>query len=147
MRHDLIPVRQIIIDKRLSRTAHNQARTMNIYKKVLLSTCLLFVAQAGLACDYPSDRVKIPNGNTTSKEDLLAAQRGVKTYLAALLTYRECIVEEEKLARLAMEDLAPEVEEQREEVLNKKYNASVDDEERLAAEFNSAVQDYNKQKK
>jgi len=120
---------------------------MNIYKKVLLSTCLLFVAQAGLACDYPSDRVKIPNGNTTSKEDLLAAQRGVKTYLAALLTYRECIVEEEKLARLAMEDLAPEVEEQREEVLNKKYNASVDDEERLAAEFNSAVQDYNKQKK
>ena len=67
--------------------------------------------------------------------------------MAALATYRECIVDEEKLARLAMEDLAPEVEEQREELINKKYNASVEDEERVAAEFNAAVQDFNKSKK
>lgn len=120
---------------------------MNIYKKVLLSTCLLFAAQTSFACDYPSKRVKVPNGSTTNKEELLAAQKEVKVYLTALITYRECIVEEEKLARLAMENLAPEVEQQREEVLNKKYNASVDDEERLAAEFNAAVQDYNKKKK
>ena len=120
---------------------------MNKYKNVFLSTSLLFAAQAAIACDYPSDRVKIPNGSTTSKEDLLAAQNGVKAYMADLMTYRECIVEEEKLARLAMENLAPEVEQQREEVLDKKYNAAVEDEERLAAEFNAAVQDYNKQKK
>lgn len=120
---------------------------MNIYKKVFLGTCLLFAAQATLACDYPSNRVKIPNGGTTSKDELLSAQKEVKVYLGELVTYRECIVEEEKLTRLAMENLAPEVEQQREEVLNKKYNASVEDEERLAAEFNVAVQDYNKQKK
>jgi hypothetical protein len=135
------------INKRLARTAHYKATIMNTYNNVLLSTCLLFVAQAGFACDYPSERVVIPNGSTVSKEDLLAAQVGVKSYLAALLTYRECIVEEEKLARLAMENLAPEVEQQREDLLNKKYNASVEDEERMAAEFNAAVQDYNKQKK
>jgi hypothetical protein len=120
---------------------------MNTYKKVLLSTCLLFAVQAGFACDYPSKRVVIPNGSTVEKEDLLAAQRGVKAYLTELLAYRECIVDEEKLARLGMEDLTPEAEQQREEVLNKKYNASVEDEERLAAEFNSAVRDYNSQKK
>ena len=120
---------------------------MNIAKNVCISICLLFAAQAGLACDYPSERVKIPNGSTTSKEELLSAQKDVKVYMAALATYRDCIVEEEKLARLAMEDLAPEIEQQREELLNKKYNAAVEDEERVAAEFNVAVQDYNKNKK
>lgn len=120
---------------------------MNVSNKVFISICLLFAAQPGLACDYPSERVSIPNGSTTSKEELLAAQQNVKAYMAALATYRECIVDEEKLARLAMEDLAPEVEEQREELINKKYNASVEDEERVAAEFNAAVQDFNKSKK
>lgn len=120
---------------------------MTRFNTVFFSVCLLLVANAGFACDYPSNRATIPDGATAAKEDLLAAQRDVKAYLAELVTYRECIVEEEKLARLAMEDLAPEVEQQREEILNKKYNASVEDEERVAAAFNSAVQDYNKQKK
>lgn len=120
---------------------------MNITKTVFISICLLFTAQTSLACEYPSERVKIPSGSTTSKEELLAAQKGVKVYMTSLATYRDCIVEEEKLSRLAMEDLAPEVEQQREELLNKKYNAAVEDEERVAAEFNSAVQDYNKSKK
>ena len=124
-----------------------KAITMNILKTGFISICLLFAAQTSLACEYPSERVKIPNGGTTSKEELLAAQKAVKVYMAALATYRDCIVEEEKLSRLAMEDLAPEVEQQREELLNKKYNAAVEDEERVAAEFNVAVQDYNKSKK
>jgi len=113
--------------------------------RLFVAIGLLFSAQAGFACDYPSERVSIPNGGTTTKEELLTAQKNVKTYIAALATYRDCIVTEEKLARLAMEDLAPEVEQQREEMLSKKFNATVEDEERVAAEFNAAVQDYNKQ--
>jgi len=119
---------------------------MTRFNTIFFSICVLFFADAGFACDYPSNRATIPNGATAVKEELLAAQRDVKAYLAELIAYRECIVEEEKLARLAMEDLTPEVEKQREEILNKKYNASVEDEERVAAAFNSAVQDYNKQK-
>jgi len=96
-----------------------------------------------MACDYPSERASIPRGDV-SKEELLAAQRSVKAYMAALTEYRDCIVEEEKLARLAMADLAPEVEQQREEMLNKKFNAAIEDEERVAAKFNEAVQAYKK---
>ena len=110
--------------------------------KVFIIICLLFAAHAGLACDYPSNRATIPNGSTTTKEELLEAQKGVKSYMAALTAYRDCIVEEEKLARLAMENLAPEIEQQREEMLNKKYNAAVEDEERVAADFNTAVQAF-----
>jgi hypothetical protein len=120
---------------------------MNTFNKALFGVLILLVANAGLACDYPSERVNIPAGDAVDKEALLAAQASVKTYMATLATYRECIVEEEKLARLAMEDLSPEVEQQREELLNKKYNAAVEDEERVAAQFNAAVQDYNKNKK
>jgi hypothetical protein len=118
---------------------------MKNFNKLFITIGLFFSAHAGFACDYPSDRVSIPNGSTTTKEELLTAQKNVKSYIAALATYRDCIVNEEKLARLAMEDLAPEIEQQREEMLNKKFNASVEDEERVAAEFNVAVQDFNKQ--
>jgi hypothetical protein len=43
---------------------------------------------------------------------------------------------------LAIEDLEPEVEQQREEMLNKKYNAAVDDQERVAASFNTELRAF-----
>ena len=84
----------------------------------------------------------IPNGGTATKEDMLEGQREVKAYVAAMEVYLECIVEEEKTARAAIEDLQPEQEQQREEALNKKYNAAVDEMERVAAQFNAEVQAY-----
>lgn len=84
----------------------------------------------------------IPNGGTATKEDMLEGQRGVKKYVADMEIYLECIVEEEKVARAAMEDLQPEDEQQREEAINKKYNAAVDEMERVAAQFNAEVQAY-----
>lgn len=102
---------------------------------------LFCASQGALACDYP-DRVSVPSGGTASKDDMLTGQKDVKKFVADMEVYLECIVEEEKLARLAMEDLAPEVEQQREEVLTKKYNAAVEDMEKVAAQFNTEVQAY-----
>ena len=73
---------------------------------------------------------------------MLQGQRGVKAYGAEMEIYLECIVEEEKAARAAIEDLQPEDEQQREEAMNKKYNAAVDEMERVAAQFNAEVQAY-----
>lgn len=84
----------------------------------------------------------IPNGGTATKEDMLEGQRGVKTYVAAMEVYLECIVDEEKAAMAAMEDMQPEDEQQRADAMNKKYNAAVDEMERLAAQFNAEVQAY-----
>ena len=56
--------------------------------------------------------------------------------------YLKCIVEEERQARDALPDLTPEIEQEREDVLNKKYNAAVDEMERVAAQFNAEVQAY-----
>jgi len=114
---------------------------MKNFIKLICSVSLLFGVQSALACDYP-DRVKIPNGTTATKEDMLNGQRGVKTFMADMEVYLECIVDEEKMALAAIDDISPEDEQQREEMVNKKYNAAVDEMERLAAQFNVEVQAY-----
>ncbi len=102
---------------------------------------LFFSAQASSACNYPQ-RVDIPNGNTASQDEMIGGQGEVKQYVAAMEAYLECILEEEKAARAAIEDLTPEVEQQREDMLTKKYNAAVDEMEKVAANFNTEVQAY-----
>ncbi len=82
------------------------------------------------------------NGTTATKEDMLEGQRGVKKFVTAMDLYLECIIDEEKMARALVEDLSPDDEQQREDLLNKKYNAAVDEMERLAAQFNVEVQAY-----
>jgi hypothetical protein len=114
---------------------------MKNFIKLICCISLLFGAQSAFACDYP-ERVQIPNGTTATKEEMLDGQRGVKTFMADMEVYLECIVDEEKMALAAIEDISPEDEQQREEMLNKKYNAAVDEMERLAAQFNVEVQAY-----
>jgi len=109
--------------------------------KLVCSVSILLVAQSVLACDYPS-RVLIPNGSTATKDDMLNGQRNVKTYVAAMEVYLECIVDDEKMAVGSLDDLEPEEEQQREDLMNKKYNAAVDEMERVAAQFNAEVQAY-----
>ena len=102
---------------------------------------LAFGMQSAFSCEYP-ERVPIPNGTTATKDEMLEGQRGVKAYVENMEAYLECIVEEEKRARNAIEDLDAEQEQQREDMLNKKYNAAVDEMERTAAQFNVEVQAY-----
>jgi hypothetical protein len=109
--------------------------------KLIATASIALLAQSSLACDYP-EAVKVPNGATATKEEMLAGKDSVQKFVNELNAYMECIVEEEKLARLAMEDLEPEVEQQREEMLNKKYNAAVDDQERVAASFNTELRAF-----
>lgn len=105
------------------------------------SMSLLIAAQAGFACDYPT-KAAIPNGSTASQEEMIEGQRSVKQYVADMEAYLECLVEEEKVARAEIEDLKPEDEQQREEMLTKKYNAAVEEMEQAAAKYNVEVQTY-----
>lgn len=114
---------------------------MKNFIKFICSVSLLFGLQSAFACEYP-DRIQIPNGTTATKDEMLDGQRGVKAFMANMEVYLECIVDEEKMALAAIEDISPEDEQQREEMLNKKYNAAVDEMERLAAQFNVEVQAY-----
>ena len=109
--------------------------------KLISAVAFLFAAQTGFSCDYP-ERIVLPDGASATKEQMLDGQRGVKKFVADMEIYLDCIVEEEKAARAAIEDLQPEDEQQREDTLNKKYNAAVDEMERIAAQFNAEVRIY-----
>ena len=71
---------------------------MKILIKIICTFSIIFAAQSAIACDYPN-RASIPNGGTATKEDMLEGQRGVKTYVAAMEVYLECIVDEEIITR------------------------------------------------
>ena len=73
---------------------------MNKLTEFACAFALLAIASPALSCDYPS-RVDIPNGSSASKEEMIAGQRDVKDFVAQMETYLECLVDEEKAARLA----------------------------------------------
>jgi hypothetical protein len=114
---------------------------MNRFVSLFGAMSLFFAAQASIACDYP-ERVQIPNGSTATQDEMLGGQADVKQFVTKMEAYLECILKEEKAARAAIEDLTPEVEMQREDMLTKKYNAAVDEMEKTAANFNNEVQAY-----
>ena len=119
---------------------------MNDITRLISATFLLVLAPAAFACDYPA-RVAVPDGGTATKEDMLAGQREVKEFVTDMELYLECIVQEEKESLQRADSMEPEEEQLREDLLNKKYNAAVDDMEIVAANFNAAVQSYREQEK
>ena len=114
---------------------------MNKIMKSAISVALLLLAQSAIACDYPK-RVDMPDGATASKELMIAGQREVKAYMAAMETYLACIESEEAAAVLALGDVDEDTKRQRAEMFNKKYTAAVEEMNLVAEEFNVQVRAY-----
>lgn len=108
---------------------------------ILVAVFALFAFQSAFACEYPQ-KTEIPNGNSATKEEMLAGQKGVKEYVSEMEAYLDCLLEEERKARADMEELSAEDEQLRDDLLNKKYNAAVEEMEKTAAQFNEQVQAY-----
>ncbi len=114
---------------------------MNRLMKLAVSVALLSMASGALACDYPK-RATVPDGVTASKDDMIAAQRGVKDYMAAMETYLSCIEAEEAAAVLQLGDVDESAKRMRADMFNKKYNAAVEEMNLVAEEFNLQVRAY-----
>ena len=112
--------------------------------KITIAAAMLFLSPFAFACDYPQ-RAELPNGGTASKESMVAGQRSVKAYMAAMEEYLACIDQAEKDAVAALADASDEELARREAAITKKYNAAVDEMELTAARFNEEVRDYKSQ--
>ena len=113
-------------------------------KKLMISAvsvAMLFMAQGALACDYPT-RIDLPDGATASKEDMIAAQKDVKAYVASMDEYLNCMEGDEAAAILALGDVDEDTKRQRADLFNKKYNAAVEQMNLVAEEFNVQVRAY-----
>lgn len=112
-------------------------RTIN---KLLITVSLMAISAVAFgACDYPR-RIDIPNGAEASKDEMIAGQRAIKTYMDAMNTYLDCIEAETEAAKSP--DESPEITAERKALLSKRHNAAIDEMETVAAEFNAQVRAY-----
>lgn len=114
---------------------------MNKLTRTAIFVTMIFAAQGALACDYPQ-RIDVPNGATATKDEMIAGQKGVKTYMASMEEYLACIEADEAQAVLALNNVNEDTKRQREDLFNKKYNAAVEEMNLVAEEFNVQVRAY-----
>ncbi len=104
----------------------------------LLKFLLVLVAggSAGvsLACDYPA-LITVPDGQSSTMEELITAQGGVRTYIAGMEAYLACVNEE---LDAAGENAPAEYKA----IMFSRHNAAVAEMEAVAAAFNEQVQAY-----
>ena len=112
--------------------------------KISIAVAMLALAPFANACDYPK-KAEVPDGATASKEEMLAGQTSVKTYMAAMETYLACIEKDEKDTLATLTDITEEEKATRDAALTKKYNAAVAEMELIAAQFNEQVRAYKAQ--
>ena len=87
--------------------------------------------------------MEIPDGKSASKEDMLEAQKAVKTYMADADAYLICLEEEAAAVQVDPEDKeAIQVAMEEQAIRTRRHNAMVDEMHLLAERFNQTVRAY-----
>ena len=101
---------------------------------VLVSLC---ASSAFADCTVPDNNVQIPDGSTATKDEMIAAQKAVQAYDAAVKTYTDCLQQEQQAQLDAGGDKVK---------LQKKYaelnNVQVEKVQQLADKFNTELRAY-----
>lgn len=116
-------------------------KRMNRTTTTAIALVTLFAASVAWACDYPQ-RADVPDGAMASKEEMIAGQRAVKSYMSAMNNYLSCIEAAEQETIAANGNTDENAKQQKIEMYNKKYNAAVDEMNLVAEEFNMQVRAY-----
>jgi hypothetical protein len=99
---------------------------------VTIASC--FTVSAFAACENPT-MVTVPDGATSTMEELLAAQANVKTYMAEMEVYLACLNEE-------LETAGDDAPAEFKSLMVNRHNSAVTEMETVAAAFNEQVQAY-----
>jgi len=113
----------------------------NLIKSLVVFAALALPAMS-IACDYP-DRPTLPDGATASKEDMIAAQSTVKSFLAAIDEYLICIETDEKAAIAGLDDPDEETLKRRDDLLSKRFDAANEEKFMFGERWNLQVRAYN----
>lgn len=110
---------------------------------VLLPIAAFAAGPVRADCSYPPPPDKLPDGNTASLQEMVAAQKTVKEYDKAINAYLSCIELEQNAAsskaggkptpeqKKALDDMS--------RVTIQKHNAAVDQDRSVADRFNEQV--------
>ena len=108
----------------------------------LLALC----ATAEAACVYPQTPQALPNGNSATKEEMLAAQGLVKDYVKSVQeTYLPCLDQEKADATSALDNMDPEFTARKasiDAIHAKKHNAALDELQVFVDRWNAEKKAY-----
>lgn len=97
----------------------------------------LIAAPAFADCTAPSNEVKVPDGATATKDEMIAAQHAVRDYNDAVKTYIDCITKEMDAKVAAGGDKLTDADRQK---ISKEYgdmqNSAVERVQKVADKFN-----------
>ena len=91
------------------------------------------------SCTYPKDRPSIPNGKTSTEEELLATQKLMKAYLAKGDEFLACLDHEQ-------ENWSEDEKKEKESFIVLFHNRMVDDMNEIADLFNTSVRAFKGRK-
>ena len=108
----------------------------------LLALC----ATAEAACVYPQTPQALPNGNSATKEEMLAAQGLVKDYVKSVQeTYLPCLDQEKADAISGLDNMDPEFTARKasiDAIHAKKHNAALDELQVFVDRWNAEKKAY-----
>ena len=91
-------------------------------------------------CEKPS-APQVPDGASSSMEQMLEGQKAVKTFQTANLEYMKCLEPMLTAAETQVQEGAEGAAETYKEI-EAKYNAAVSMEEEVAGQFNTEIREY-----
>tara|TARA_Y100001970_G_C14132793_1_gene802659 strand:- start:388 stop:729 length:342 start_codon:yes stop_codon:yes gene_type:complete len=106
-------------------------------KIVLIISLMTFSFMTFAECNYPKKKFDIPTGKKATEAEMVETMGKVKQFQADLGVYRTCL--DDELAKVS-----PELEtyEEIKRMNAQKYNASVEDEQKMAEEWGEAVRAF-----
>lgn len=125
---------------------------MKLSTRIALAAALLACGlAANAACVYPQAPQDIPNGATSTKEQMLAAQAKIKEYSKAVQdVYLPCLDTELAAQIAALDPADPERAQKQltfQSIQAKKHNAALDELTALAGRWSDEIKAFNEASK
>jgi len=117
---------------------------MKTIKSTLLALTLVATPALALDCDMP-EAPTMPDGASSTMEDMLAGQKAVKAFQAANIDYMSCVENAMNAAEAAAKEASDDDKAAANETYAKlveTYNAAVSVEEEVAGQFNTEIREY-----
>lgn len=109
----------------------------------IAAVAALTVGKVYADCPYPPPPDKIPDGNTASLDDMLAAKKAVTAYDAAIGTYLDCIKQEHQDAIAQGGDkLTDKQKQDLDHIETQRHNAAVTQLQGIADRVNEQIRVY-----
>ena len=107
-------------------------------------------AHAHATCSYPQSPAKPPDGNTASRDEMVAAKKDFDRYNGEMNVYLDCLNLEMDAAPKDLSKLTPDEKkkaDQEAKILVQRHNAAVDELQAVVGRFNEQLKVFKAKNK